>query len=95
MSNPAPGTSAASIAHAAALAEDNGFERLDRSRLLLAYGEFGDAASERLYRARVLYRLLSVLWYLMRYRGANDEWLPALARQEQALETLLRNGVED
>lgn len=79
----------------ATLAEDNGFERLDRSRLLLAYGEFGDAASERLYRARVLYRLLSVLWYLMRLRGANNEWLPALARQEQALETLLRNGVED
>ena len=79
----------------ATLAEDNGFERLDRSRLLLAYGEFGEAASERLYRGRVLYRLLSVLWYLMRLRGANNEWLPALARQEQALETLLRNGVED
>jgi thiamine kinase len=79
----------------ATLAEDQGFGALDRQRLLLAYGEAGDAAVERLYRARVLYRLLSALWYLVRYRAARPETLPALARQEQALEQLLRQGPED
>lgn len=79
----------------ATLAEDNGFEALDRRRLLLAYGEIGDAASERLYRARVLYRLLSILWYLLRFRESGTESTPALKRQEQALEALLRLGPED
>jgi len=76
----------------ATIAEECGFDALDRSRLLLAYGEIGDAAMERLYRGRVLYRLLGVLWYLLRYRGERLRAVPALARHEQALESLLRQG---
>jgi thiamine kinase len=79
----------------ATLVEDNSLATLDRQRLLLAYGELGDAALERLYRVRVLYRLLSSLWYLLRYRGARAGAVPALARHEQALERLLRQGPED
>jgi len=76
----------------ATIAEDRGFAALDRSRLLLAYGEIGDAALERLYRARVLYRLLGVLWHLVRYRGALARTPPELARHEQALDALIRQG---
>jgi thiamine kinase len=76
----------------ATLVEDSGFEALDRRQLLLAYGEIGDGAEERLYRARVLYRLLSALWFLLRHRGERPESIPALARHEQALERLLREG---
>jgi thiamine kinase len=79
----------------ATLVEDNALTHLDRQRLLLAYGELGDASLERLYRVRVLYRLLSALWYLVRYRGARVAAVPALARHEQALERLLRVGPED
>jgi len=78
----------------ATLVEDHGFGALDRERLLLAYGEIADLAAERLYRARVLYRLLSIMWYLIRYRGAAPQSLPALQRHEQALEALLRLGPE-
>jgi thiamine kinase-like enzyme len=78
----------------ATIAEECGFGALDRRRLLLAYGEIGDAAIERLYRGRVLYRLLGVLWYLLRYRGAQLRTVPALARHEQALEALLRQEPE-
>jgi thiamine kinase-like enzyme len=76
----------------ATLAEDQGFGTLDRQRLLLAYGEVGDSAVERLYRSRVLYRLLGALWYLVRFRGARLDALPALQRQEQALDQLIRQG---
>jgi len=79
----------------ATLCEDQGLNSLDRQQLLLAYGEIGDAAIERLYRTRVLYRLLSVLWFLLRHRSAKPESIPALVRHEQALEALLRRGVED
>ena len=79
----------------ATLAEEQGFDALDRQRLLLAYGEVGDAAVDHLYRVRVLYRLLSGLWYLVRLRGARTELLPALQRQEQALDALLRQGPGD
>lgn len=78
----------------ATLAEDGGFSALDRRQLLLAYGEIGEAAEERLYRARVLYRLLSALWFLLRHRGTKPESIPALVRHEQALERLLREGAE-
>ena len=79
----------------ATLVEDQGLGPLDRQRLLLAYGELGDSASERLYRTRVLYRLLSALWFLLRYRGARSDAVPAVDRQEQALEQLLRVGPGD
>jgi thiamine kinase len=79
----------------ATLVEDQGLGALDRQRLLLAYGEIGDAAAERLYRARVLFRLLSALWYMVRYRSARVDTVPALDRQEQALEQLLRLGPGD
>ena len=79
----------------ATLCEDQGLSTLDRQQLLLAYGEIGDAALERLYRARVLYRLLSALWFLLRHRRAKPESIPALLRHEQALEQLLRRGPED
>lgn len=78
----------------ATLAEECGFDTLDRERLLLAYGTIGDAAIERLFRARVLYRLLGVLWYLRRYRGASPRRHPALGRHEQALAALLAQGPE-
>lgn len=73
----------------ATVTEEYGLDVLDRERLLLAYGAFGEAAIERLYRARVLYRLLGVLWYLRRYRGATPARYPALARHENALGVLL------
>ena len=76
----------------ATLVEDGGFGALDRRQLLLTYGEIGDASEERLYRARVLYRLLSALWFLLRHRGERPESIPALLRHEQALERLLREG---
>lgn len=76
----------------ATMTEEYGFDALDRERLLLAYGAFGEAALERLYRARVLYRLLGVLWYLRRYRGATSTRYPALARHENALGVLLSHG---
>lgn len=76
----------------ATLCEDQGLNALDRQQLLLAYGEIGDAALERLYRTRVLYRLLSALWFLLRHRRAKPESIPALLRHEQALEQLLRVG---
>ena len=76
----------------ATLVEDQALHALDRQRLLLSYGEIGDAALERLYRTRVLYRLLSALWYLLRYRAARIDEVPALLRHEQALEQLLRDG---
>ena len=79
----------------ATLCEDQGLSALDRQQLLLAYGEIGDAALERLYRTRVLYRLLSALWVLLRHRRAKPESIPALVRHEQALEQLLRRGPED
>ena len=57
----------------ATLCEDQALNALDSQQLLLAYGEIGDAALERLYRARVLYRLLSALWFLRRHRTAKPE----------------------
>lgn len=78
----------------ATLAEECGFDTLDRERLLLAYGTIGDSAIERLFRARVLYRLLGVLWYLRRYRGATPRRHPALGRHERALAALLAQGPE-
>lgn len=77
----------------ATLTEEYAFGVLDRERLLLAYGMFGEAAVERLYRTRVLYRLLGVLWYLRRYRGATPARYPGLARHENALGELLANGI--
>ncbi len=79
----------------ATLVEDHGLTAIDRHQLLLAYGEIGDAALERLYRARVLYRLLSALWFLLRHRTAKPDTIPALLRHEQALEQLLRQGPDD
>ncbi len=76
----------------ATLAEECSFSALDRERLLLAYGTIGDVAIERLFRARVLYRLLGVLWYLRRYRGATVRNQPALGRHESALAALLAQG---
>lgn len=76
----------------ATLAEECNFSALDRERMLLAYGTIGDAAIERLFRARVLYRLLGLLWYLRRYRGASARTQPALGRHESALATLLAQG---
>lgn len=73
----------------ATLCEDCGFSELDRERLLLAYGMIGDAAIERLFRTRVLYRLLGLLWYLRRYRGATPRSQPELGRHESALMSLL------
>lgn len=78
----------------ATVAEEHGFGALDRRRLLLAYGEFGAEAVERLYRARVLHRLLGALWYLLRLgRGRTQDSLSAaLLRHEQALNRLLEEG---
>lgn len=73
----------------ATLCEDCGLDALDRERLLLAYGTIGDAAIERLFRTRVLYRLLGLLWYLRRYRGATPRSQSDLGRHEAALMTLL------
>ena len=79
----------------ATLAEDNAFSLIDRRRLLLSYGEIGDAALERLYRMRVMYRLLSVLWYMLRRKGRSTGLAAELRRQEQALRALLQRGPED
>jgi len=78
----------------ATVAEEHGFEVLDRQRLLLAYGEFGAEALERLYRARILHRLLGALWYLLRLRRVRtpDAVSAALLRHEQALNKLLEEG---
>jgi thiamine kinase-like enzyme len=79
----------------ATLAEDGGFSNIDRKRLLLAYGEIGDSALERLHRMRVLYRLVSVFWYMLRRRGRDTTLTAELRRQEQALQVLLQQGPED
>ena len=79
----------------ATLVEDCGFNAVDRQRLLLAYGEIGDAASERLYQARVLHRLLSVLWYLLRQRPRRQDLRLQLQRQEGALKALIEQHADD
>ena len=76
----------------ATIVEECAFGAVDRQRLLLAYGEMGEAAEERLYRARVLQRLLAVMWYLLRGRMSSNDLLPTLRRQEQGLEQLLQLG---
>ena len=75
----------------ATLAEEHNFGRLDRERLLLSYGEPWPEAHERLRLARIMHRLLSVLWYLVRIRSARtvDAMQAALVRHEQALTKLL------
>jgi thiamine kinase len=78
----------------AAVADEHGFGQLDRERLLLAYGEPGPDAHLSLYQARVIHRLLSILWYLVRNDGTRnaDALSAALARHEQALQVLLTDG---
>lgn len=79
----------------ATLVEDGAFTAVDRERLLLEYGEIGDGAHERLFAARVLYRLLSALWYVVRGRDARQDPDPSLTRHAQALERLLQAGPGD
>ena len=81
----------------AAVVEEHGLAELDRELLLLAYGEPGPDAYLRLYHARVIHRLLGLLWYLVRLdcQATRSEAMDAaLKRHEHALASLLKEGVD-